>query len=247
MRFNSAFLLVSLLAAATSSSRCGAQGVTVSLHVSIASGALANERKPHSVMAEDTKAVVAWLQPMSDVDSRLHPAAAPAHTFTLTQKNKRFSPHMLVIPTGSSVEFPNLDPFFHNVFSLYNGRRFDLGLYQAGSWRSVRFDQEGVSYIFCNIHPEMGAVIVSLSTPYYGVSDDDDQITIAHVPPGDYELNVWSQNVSVAELAGAKHAIHVEAQNITLPAIRFRRTSEPSRDHLNKFGEPYKRSEQTPY
>ena len=193
-------------------------------------------------MTEDTKAVVAWLEPLTEVESRPH-AAATAHTFTLTQKNKQFSPHLLVIPTGSSVEFPNLDPFFHNVFSLYNGRRFDLGLYQAGSWRSVRFDQEGVSYIFCNIHPEMGAVIVSLSTPYYGVTGNDDLITLEHVPPGDYELNLWSQNVSIADLAAAKHAIHVEAQNVSLPAIRFRRTSEPSRDHLNKFGESYKKPE----
>ena len=246
MRVHAAFLMVSLLAATSVSCRAGAQGVTVSLHVSVSSSALADERKPHSAMAEDTKAVVAWLAPMSDAESRSHPAA-PAHTFTLTQKNKHFSPHLLVIPTGSSVEFPNLDPFFHNVFSLYNGRRFDLGLYPAGSSRSVRFDQEGVSFIFCNIHPEMGAVIVSLSTPYYGVSGDDDLITIGHVPPGDYELNLWSQNVSVADLAAAKHAIHVEAQSLTLPPIRFRRTSEPPRDHLNKFGESYKTSEQTPY
>ena len=87
------------------------------------------------------------------------------------QKDKTFTPHLLVIPTGSTVDFPNLDPFFHNVFSEFNGKRFDLGLYESGSSRTVHFDHDGVSYIFCNIHPEMSAVIVTLSTPYFGVSD----------------------------------------------------------------------------
>ena len=69
------------------------------------------------------------------------------------------------VTRGSSVEFPNRDPWFHNVFSLFNGKRFDLGLYEAGSTRTVHFDREGISFIFCNIHPEMSAVIVVLRTP----------------------------------------------------------------------------------
>ena len=103
----------------------------------------------------------------------------------MIQKNKQFDPHMLVVPVGSMVQFPNHDPFFHNVFSLYNGKRFDLGLYETGSERGVRFDREGVSYIFCNIHPEMGAVILALSTPYYDMSADG-AIVIPRVPPGKY-------------------------------------------------------------
>src|SRR5579884_454193 len=81
---------------------------------------------------------------------------APVHA-TLVQKNKTFLPHVLVIPPGSTVDFPNHDPFFHNVFSLFEGKRFDLGLYESGTSRSVKFDRTGVSYIFCNIHPQMNA------------------------------------------------------------------------------------------
>ena len=81
----------------------------------------------------------------------------------LRQKNKAFEPHLLVVTIGSNVEFPNDDPWFHNVFSLFNGKRFDLGLYEAGTTRTVHFEREGVSYIFCNIHPEMSAVVVVLS------------------------------------------------------------------------------------
>ena len=76
-----------------------------------------------------------------------------------------FTPHILVVPVGSVVRFPNADPFFHNVFSLFDGKRFDLGLYEAGSTKEVTFSREGLSYIFCNIHPEMSAVVISLSTP----------------------------------------------------------------------------------
>ena len=113
----------------------------------------------------------------------------------MAQQGKQFIPHLLVVRTGSSVDFPNLDPFYHNVFSLFNGKRFDLGLYESHSTRSVRFDREGVSYIFCNIHPEMGAVIISLSTPYFGVSSASGAVVIHAVPPGNYRLNVWAENV----------------------------------------------------
>src|SRR3989440_7930732 len=89
---------------------------------------------------------------------------------------------------GSAVDFPNKDPFFHNVFSLFEGKRFDLGLYEAGSTRSVVFNRTGVSYIFCNIHPEMSAVAVALKTPYYGISDRRGVITIPNVPAGNYDL-----------------------------------------------------------
>ena len=96
----------------------------------------------------DHSGVVLWLTAVGA------PVVPPATGhFRLAQKNKQFEPHLLVIPVGSTVDFPNLDPFFHNVFSLYKGKRFDLGLYEAGSSRSVHFDRPGVSFIFCNIHP----------------------------------------------------------------------------------------------
>ena len=128
----------------------------------------------------------------------------------MVQKNKMFDPHLLVVPVGSVVVFPNRDPFFHNVFSLFNGKRFDLGLYEAGSERRVRFDREGVSYIFCNIHPEMGAVILSLATPYYAVSRED-AIVIPQVPPGRYLLNVWSEGATPESLNAARREVTVQA------------------------------------
>ena len=132
-----------------------AQAAEVSMHVQVV-----HQHEPASSKHLSSGGVVVWLTGNTANSQAL--AARPAQHYTLTQKDKQFNPHILVIPAGSSVDFPNLDPFFHNVFSLFNGKRFDLGLYEAHTQRTVHFDRDGISYIFCNIHPEMGAVIVTL-------------------------------------------------------------------------------------
>ena len=126
----------------------------------------------------------------------------------LVQRNKSFDPHLLIVPVGSVVAFPNRDPFFHNVFSLFEGKRFDLGLYEAGSTRDVHFDKTGISYIFCNIHPEMSAVVVALDTPYYGISDRHGQVVISGVPSGKYVLRVWHESALPETLAGNDTGSH---------------------------------------
>lgn len=105
--------------------------------------------------------VVVWLTPLTPDGRAVDPGS-----FRLALRDKMFQPHLLAVPVGSEVTFPNLDPFFHNVFSLSKGKRFDLGRCQAGSNKQVHFNHEGVSFILCNIHPEMSAVIVTLATPY---------------------------------------------------------------------------------
>jgi plastocyanin len=129
--------------------------------------------------ASNSARVVVWLEPSV-------PRPAAPGSYVLTQKNKQFLPHLLIVPVGSSVDFPNQDPFFHNVFSLFNGRRFDLGLYESHTHRAVRFDGEGGSYIFCNIDPEMGAVIIALATPYFAISSTDGRVTLTGLPAGAY-------------------------------------------------------------
>jgi len=133
--------------------------------------------------------VAVWLVPTGDT-----PAAMPPQSAThprLIQKGKMFQPHALVVPVGAVVEFPNRDPFFHNVFSLFEGKRFDLGLYEAGTTREVHFTKPGVSYIFCNIHPEMSAVVIAIPTPYYAISDAQGEIIIPNVNVGRYILHYW--------------------------------------------------------
>ncbi|HEY3990133.1 MAG TPA: hypothetical protein VGM02_12605 [Acidobacteriaceae bacterium] len=175
---------------------------------------------------------VIWLKP---VQSGAEPAVTPGR-FTLLQKNKMFIPHLLVVPVGSSVAFPNADPFFHNVFSLFEGKRFDLGLYEAGSTRSVTFSREGVSYIFCNIHSEMSAVVIALDTPFYSIADPHGVFSIEGVPEGDYILHVWVEGQAQSSLDRSTRRVHITGPMVTLGDIRAGSLKE---QHLNKFGRPY--------
>ena len=127
----------------------------------------------------------------------------------LAQKNKMFEPHMLVVTRGSTVDFPNRDPWFHNVFSLFNGKRFDLGLYEAGTSRTVHFDREGVSFIFCNIHPEMSAVVVVLASSYFATTNKAGDFTISNVPPGNYTFHIWNENALPETLKALSREVQV--------------------------------------
>ncbi len=155
---------------------------------------------------------VIWLKPVQ-ADAAL--AVTPG-SFTLLQKNKMFTPHLLVVPVGSSVAFPNADPFFHNVFSLFDGKRFDLGLYEAGSTRSVVFSREGVSYIFCNIHSEMSAVVIALTTPFYGIADAQGGFHLKNVPEGNYDLNVWVEGQHQSFLDYQTRRVHIAGDTVNL-------------------------------
>src|SRR6202158_464588 len=148
----------------------------------------------------DASDVVVWLKALEQNGAATTPDASHQKKWQLVQHNKSFHPHLLVVPVGSVVDFPNRDPFFHNVFSLFNGKRFDLGLYEAGATNSTRFDRAGGSFLFCNIHPEMSAVIVAVDTPYYGMSDRSGRITIPKVPDGRYEMHAWSERALPEDL-----------------------------------------------
>ena len=182
---------------------------------------------------------VVWLTPAPDVTMASAEApVTPAH-FRMEQKNKNFSPHLLVVPLGSAVEFPNLDPFFHNVFSQFNGKRFDLGLYEAGSTRVVHFDHEGVSYLFCNIHSQMAAVIVTLRTPYFTAGTRSGPLEIHDVPVGDYELHVWAEGADPKALQELSRHVHIGSPQRDLGTLQVYVTGSLE-NHKNKFGEDYR-------
>jgi plastocyanin len=186
--------------------------------------------------SKDSSNVVIWLTPANGAAA---PKPVSQHIPRLVQKNKAFSPHLLVVPVGSAVEFPNRDPFFHNVFSLFEGKRFDLGLYEAGSSRIVHFDRAGISYVFCNIHPEMSAVIVVVDTPYYGVSNAAGDVSIADVPAGSYVMHVWSQNSSPEQLQALTRHVTVSETARTLGSLRLPEAPGLPLAHNNKYDQPY--------
>jgi plastocyanin len=196
-----------------------------------------SEGKAHANRKDRTNVVV-WLNPVDDHALRTVSGAAPMQPPKLVQKDKKFVPHLLVVPAGTAVEFPNHDPFFHNVFSLFEGKRFDLGLYEAGTTRMVHFDRVGVSYIFCNIHPEMNAVVVALKTPYYGISNAAGKISIPNVPAGRYTMQVWSEPAGVATLKTLTRTVTISEPDQSLGVIRVVADAPPV-PHKNKYGRDY--------
>lgn len=207
-----------------------AQEVTVTANVTLVSSG----KRSKSGAAGN---VVLWLTPTGNATPSF-PTPQGLNQPRLVQRNKSFEPHVLVVPVGSLVEFPNRDPFFHNVFSLFEGKRFDLGLYEAGSTRNVVFDKPGVSYIFCNIHSEMSAVVIAVSTPYYGISDRRGQVAIPQVPPGRYTLRIWYEEALPEALNNLTREVTVSEDAANLGAMRLPATSMP-RGHQNMYGRDY--------
>ena len=191
----------------------------------------------------DNSSVVFWLVPVDPLGAAQHNRPGP---YRIVQKNKQFHPHVLAVPVGTAVQFPNEDPFFHNVFSLYKGKKFDLGLYEAGGSRTVVFDKPGVSFIFCNIHPDMNAYVLALSTSYFDVSDRDGHLQIDAVPYGKYRTEVWYERAETSELAGFSHVIEVGSPSVKLGPIDLADSPRFQPKHLNKNGHPYD-PEPTPY
>jgi plastocyanin len=203
------------------------QGVTVTGHVT-AYGDTPAAGSPDTVV---------WLTPVAQSGTDAVPAM-PMHA-VLRQKNKSFEPHLLVVTKGSSVDFPNLDPWFHNVFSLFNGKRFDLGLYEAGTSRTVHFDREGVSYIFCNIHPEMSGVVVVVPSPYYAIAGKGGDFSVGGVPPGKYTLHVWSENALPETLEGLTRQVEINGTTQSVGTLRVRESETAKVQHKNKYGRDY--------
>ena len=114
----------------------------------------------------------------------------------MDQRNERFVPHVLAITTGTTVEFPNSDRIFHNVFSLSKPARFDLGRYPVGRSKSVRFDKPGIVRVFCDIHSHMNAFILVFSHPYFALTDEDGRYRIEDVPAGTYNVVAWHEGTT---------------------------------------------------
>jgi plastocyanin len=188
----------------------------------------------------DASKFVVWLTPLGATPAPQVPVQRSSEIPQLVQKDKAFHPSLLVIPAGGKVEFPNHDPFFHNVFSLFDGKRFDLGLYESGTTQFVQFDKPGISYIFCNIHAQMSAVVIAVATPYYSISNWRGEIDIANVTPGRYQMHVFHPSVSPDALHAIEREITVNPGDTFLGNFKL---DESNLDlaHKNKYGRDYDR------
>jgi len=194
---------------------------------------LVDSRAPEVRQRHDYSGVAVWLEPVSPA-----PPPAPMHVRML-QKDKAFQPHLLIVTVGSTVDFPNLDPIFHNAFSNYDGQLFDVGLYPPGSTRTIRFSRPGIVRVFCNIHSSMSAVIVVLDTPLFGITKADGRFEIAGVPEGEHTLTFFHERATQSALHKAGRPIAVAGERISIPLVSISETGYLSIPHKNKYGQDY--------
>jgi plastocyanin len=160
----------------------------------------------------------------------------PGSTFTMTTRSKAFLPHVLAVPAGSTIGFPNEDPISHNLFSLTPGHTFDLGLYRKGPGKAEKFETPGVVNIYCNIHPNMSAVVHVMQTPYYGFADANGDYSF-DVPAGKYRVTAWNeQGGSVfSDIDVKSDGVVAGATLLTIDGRNFRAVQ-----HMNKNGQAYR-------
>lgn len=195
---------------------------------------LADSRDPNVRKKSDYSGVVVWLEragaPLVEVKAR---------TATIVQKQKRFSPHIIAVPAGTTVDFPNYDPIYHNAFSNFAGQSFDVGLYAPGTSQKVRFTRPGVVRVFCNIHPTMSAVIVVTPTPYIGISGKSGAYSIAGVEPGSYRLRIFHERASAQTLRALERTVTVEQPQVEIAPISISESGYIETPHKNKYGKDY--------
>ena len=161
------------------------------------------------------------------------PRFAEAKT-QMAMNGRQFAPRVRVVTSGSTIEYPNQDPFSHNIFSVAAGAAFDLGIYGGGTMKSAQFKKAGAYPVYCNIHPKMTGFVVVVTTPWYGQATADGRWVIEKVPSGRYELHVWHERAPefVKEL-------DVPAAGLSNVDQKLDATGFKQLPHKNKFGQDY--------
>jgi len=189
-------------------------------------------RERRGDQTEDLQNVVVYLEPVAASSRAGQPAPAPTNTVIALQ-DRQFSPRVRVVVEGSKIEFPNQDPFSHNVFSKMNGG-FDTGTFGRGKVRDQVFREPGVYALYCNVHPRMTAFVITLKTPRYTQAGVDGRFVLDSVPPGYYKLHAWHdrtievvRDLTVSASGAANVRVELDARGYKYV------------QHKNKFGQGY--------
>lgn len=177
-------------------------------------------------VARDLVEAVVWVE-----GPRVKP---PPSTAVIAMKGKAFTPRVAVVPVGGTVEFPNQDPIFHNVFSVSGENRFDLDLYKKPKSRGWTFRSPGLVRVYCNIHPQMSAYVLVRDNPFWARVGADGSFAIDGVPPGTWTVRAWHERGGEGAQAATVPAEGAIDLALTLDASRFKRAP-----HKNKFGKDY--------
>ena len=178
----------------------------------------------------DASNVAVWLDGVPHGGS----ARAGAKTTRMQQSSKQFQPKLLIVEKSATVDFPNLDPIYHNVFSVSGGNRFDLGLYRSGSSKSKTFEEAGLVRVYCNIHPQMVGFVMVVDSDFAAVTGKDGAFRFDNVPPGNYVLKAWNEQGGETSQPVAVHSGTDAPLSLSLDVTGFK--PEP---HKNKYGKDY--------
>jgi plastocyanin len=182
----------------------------------------------------DLAQAVVWLDvPRRAGTATLIPASAPA-VGAIVMKDREFTPHVRIVRTGGSVEFPNGDPFSHNVFSSTPLGGFDLGLYRRGASRTAAFARPGVYPIYCNIHHRMVSFVIAVPSSWYVQPSGDGRFALRDVPPGTYVLHAWHERGGETT-----QTLTVGAGGLAPVQLALDTRGYVTSAHRNKFGQPY--------
>lgn len=154
-----------------------------------------NAYQPRAVTRRDTPAIPEIKNVVVYLKDVTYRGTLPISRQEIRQEGEAFVPRVLAVTRGSTVDFPNADPFYHNVFSLSGAANFDLGRYPKGRSRSRQFRKPGLVKVFCHIHSHMSASILVLDHPYFVVPDLDGSFTLSNLPPGRYTIVGWHERV----------------------------------------------------
>jgi plastocyanin len=185
-------------------------------------------RRGQSPVVNET---LVWLEPAGKTWKK------PAAAVSMTTRSKTFLPHVLAVPVGSTISFPNEDPIAHNLFSLTPGNTFDLGLYRKGAGKSHRFNAPGTVNVYCNVHPNMSAVVHVMSTPFYGFADASGNFSF-DVPAGRYRVIAWNEQGGTSTPSDLEVKTDGSVAGATLLTIDGRNFRVGQ--HKNKFGQTYR-------
>ncbi len=212
-----ALLLVTLAALSAQNSETGAIAGEVKLKPNAGGTAIPSTAYPTRAVGPrtnhpipETTNVVVYLK---DIAFRGTLATSKAE---IRQEHETFVPHVLALTRGSSLDFPNDDPIYHNVFSLSSVSNFNLGRYPRGESRARTFTKSGIVKVYCQIHSHMSATIMVFDHPYFVIPQVNGQFELANVPPGDYTLVGWHERVGERTIP-----VHVERGKIANVVLRL--------------------------
>jgi plastocyanin len=211
-----------------------AAGLAVACALAAPPAAAGEIRVTVSVLTPEKKTIpgagaVVWV-----ADAAAARAAAASAKPKIASKSKRFDPHVAAVPAGGTVQFPNLDGIYHNVFSLSEKARFDLGLYRNGASRTMTFENPGLVRIYCNIHPQMAAVLVVIDGGIWAQAGADGTAVLGGVPAGKVTVRAWDEKGGDFTAVVDVPAAGMVPLAVSLDGSRWREAG-----HKNKYGKDY--------